>query len=420
MSNNCNFKNDIQVFISHIDSLSESLPLTNLVISASSYLTEADFNSFVKKRGNEINGEIHYEIPSSDLTKFNRLRKRKESTELASKIIQRSFITSLVSQYDAYVGRIIKNILFTVPEYLNISDKKISIGQLMKFGDIEDAKEYVIEKEVESVLRENHAQHFKYLESKLKIPYTKDLEILPQFIEITERRNLFVHADGKISSQYLNVCKKNNVQLPSEIKHGDELTVNEEYFQNAYKCIYELGVKLGIVTWRKVLPEEKVEADSFLNYISYELIHEEQYDLAIKFLEFGLKMPKISSEQIKLTYIINLAQAYKWLGENEKAKKILSQQDWSANSNIYKICVFIIKEEFSEAIELMAKVIDDIDKNSYHEWPIFKQLRKSKAFKVNYKEIYEEEFKEASDNDLLGSLNKLVSSASPNGKKKKE
>ncbi len=54
---------------------------------------------------------------------------------------------SLISQYDAFLGRLIRTLFLIKPESLSMSEKNISFAQLQTFESIEDAKEYILEKE---------------------------------------------------------------------------------------------------------------------------------------------------------------------------------------------------------------------------------------------------------------------------------
>jgi len=101
---------------------------------------------------------------------------------------------------------------------LSSSERSISYKDLTEIGSVEAAREQIIEKEVESVLRDSHSQQIDWLEKKLDIPLRKDLRIWPEFIELCERRNLLLHADGLVSSQYLAVCKRHDVDLKNIVR----------------------------------------------------------------------------------------------------------------------------------------------------------------------------------------------------------
>ncbi len=148
------------------------------------------------------------------------------------------------------------------PELLKSSDRELTFSQLSDFGSIEEAKEYLLEKEVETLLRRNHSEQFDWLENKFAIKLRVDLPIWPTFIEVTERRNLFVHSDGVVSRQYLKVCREHGVSLGAETKQGLRLDVPHPYFRLAYEALFEIGVKLGQVLWRKLKPTDAPDADA--------------------------------------------------------------------------------------------------------------------------------------------------------------
>jgi hypothetical protein len=269
----------------------------------------------------------------------------------------------------------------------------ITLADLNKFLSIDEAKEYLIEKEIENVLRNSHSEHFLWLEKKLNVSIKDHLNVWPRFIEITERRNLFVHCDGVISSQYLSVCSKNNYQFEEEYKIGDVLDVDSRYFKNAVNTIYEIGILLGQFIWRKLLPNEIEEADRSLNEVVFEFIVEENYQLAINLLNFALDNWNIQGEY-KYMFLINLAQSYKWSGQTDKCLELLDTITWAPLSNTFKIANYVLRDDFTEALRIMEKIskTNELPKIAYKEWPLFKEFVKQDDFKEKHYKIYGEVF----------------------------
>ena len=178
------------------------------------------FEKFIEDNVSEIEdeeGEKSISIKAEQFNIFKKLSKNSQISLLASKIIPISLFVSLVSQYDAFLSRLLK-ILFNIqPEYITKSDRQLTFAQLSEFRSLKSAREYIIEKEIECILRKNHSEHFDYLEKKLGITLRNNLPIWKTFIEITERRNLFVHCDGIVSNQYINICKEHDC-LNEDIK----------------------------------------------------------------------------------------------------------------------------------------------------------------------------------------------------------
>jgi len=265
----------------------------------------------------------------------------------------------------------------------------------MSFGSLDEALQHLVEKEIESIIRESHVDQLKWMENKFKLPLRKGLSAWPLFIEITERRNLFVHCDGVVSSQYLTTCRSHKIKLEKGIKLGEVLTVKEEYFESAVDCILEVGVKLGHVLWRKFSPNQLSDADKSLHQISYDLLVDEKYKLSKKLLQFATDtLKKHSSDSIRRMNLINLAIAHYYTGEKSMTSKILDTQDWSACEDKFKLAVAVLRNDYPTAEEYMKKIgkRGDVTREHYSSWPLFRTFRESKEFLRTYKKLFGEEF----------------------------
>jgi hypothetical protein len=393
---NYSFDNEISKYINQIESLDESFRLIVPLMDMLKRKAVTDFNEFLDKKGvkNQEDEDVTYDIPLEHSREHRKFKKRLENSKSSYIIIPRSYIVSLISLYDAYLGRLIKTMFLAVPEKLNSSQKQIEFGQLMSFSTLDEARDFIIEKEVETVLRTSHIEQFEWLEKQLGTTLRKGLDSWVNFVEVTERRNLFVHTDGIISSQYIKNCQKNQVKLGKNSKIGNELIVTPKYFRESYNCLFEIGVKLGQVMWRKLRPDEIYEADTNLHNICYNLLTEENYLLVINLLEFYLyTIPKHSSSEVKYRETLNLAQAYKWHGEEEKMQKLLVQHDWGVLANNFRFGYEVLVENYNEASSIMKRIDEnEISKSDYLTWPLFKEYRKSEIFKTTYKEKFNEDF----------------------------
>ncbi|OCK41825.1 hypothetical protein BA195_13620 [Tenacibaculum soleae] len=404
------FDNNLSDFLNHIESLNETLPLTIALLNIKDKSREEELKKFLAEKDvtkekakiedttdvENIEEEEYVTLKNfQDAIVFEELQKNIKISNLAFKVIPESLFVSLISQYDAFLGKLIKIIFELYPEKLNSSEKNLTFSLLNSFENIEKAKEYIIEKEVESILRESHCYHFEWLEKKLNLPLRKKLPIWPTFMEITERRNLFVHTHGVVTSQYLAVCKKHNVNLAKKIKVGSQLSVSPKYFEESFQCLYEITVKLTQVIWRKLISNDLEDADASLNDICLDLIQREEYKLADILLEFATEiLPNHFNEMTENIFIINKALSKYLAGKKEEAKKILSKTDWSAKSNNFKLAVAVLEDDYEDIYPLMEIVgnSNEIPRHAFQTWPLFKFLRKKKEFKDKYKEIYDEDF----------------------------
>ncbi|SFP86113.1 hypothetical protein [Hymenobacter arizonensis] len=392
------FDNVNKEFIKQIDGLRDTFPVVMLFVTASNANASKALLDFVNSNGIEEkneNNEEYYIFSSEDSHKYSILKRNSENASVASTIIPSSLLVSLVSQFDSFIGKLIKEIFQVKPEILSSSEKSLTFARLLELKSIEEARESLIEKEVETILRDSHTEHFIWLESKLGIPMRKDLPIWQDFIELTERRNLFVHSDGIVSNQYLSVCRQNNVKLKKPLKPGDKLVVNSEYFESAYKCLYELSVKLTQVVWRKILPTDLEKADNSLNEICYDLLQQKHFNISDVLLDFATTtLKKHYNEESKNTLFVNKALSYK-LGGNQKAcNELVSSKDWSACSDKFKIAKEALLGNHENVAQIMKKLGSegDIDKASYKMWPLFNDFRETDLFLETYKELFNEDY----------------------------
>jgi hypothetical protein len=394
------FGGEIDQFIKHIESQADIVPLVMGLLAVKLVQESKHVDKYIKD--NDITEEEDSDIskrkliiPADKFKGFEELNEKVSTTNVAFNLLPINFVVSFVSQYDAYLGSLIKTMFVSKPEFLNSSEKNILFSELIKFQSIEEAREFIVEKEVESVLRESHLKQFKWLENKLGITLRKDLPSFCEFIEITERRNLFVHCNGIVSRQYLEVCKENDVKNIDKIKLGQKLNAKPAYFNKCYFILFEIGIKLGHVIWRKLHPEEIEDADAHLNNVCFQLLVKGHNKLALNLLTFGTDtLKKHHDQEMVCILTVNKALAHYLSDKKDECKKVLAKHDWSATNDKFKLAISVLNENYKESIELMKSIGTSnkhINQDAYRDWPLFKNFRKTDEFKTAYKEIFHED-----------------------------
>lgn len=196
-----NLHKNLETFLRHIDAIRDTLPMTMLLIQPYHKKANDDFLTFLKDNVKEIeddNGKKRLLVKADESRRFETLERNASTSSLARKIIPESLFVSLISQYDAFLTRLLRAIYMLQPEVLNGSERNLTFSQLVEMDTIANAREYIIEKEIDTVLRKSHSEQFDYLEKLLGLKLREKLPIWKTFIEITERRNLLVHCDGEV------------------------------------------------------------------------------------------------------------------------------------------------------------------------------------------------------------------------------
>ena len=387
---------NLKRYIKHIDAIRDTLPMTILLLDPYHKKANDDFLKFLKTNVKEIendNGEKKLLVKAEDSRILDTLENNASISSLAFKIIPESLFVSLISQYDAYLNQLLRLLFEIQPELLNNSERNLTFSQLVDFKTLDDARDYIIEKEIDTVMRKSHSDQFDYLEGKLNMKLRVNLPIFKNFIEITERRNLLVHCDGIVSNQYLKICNDHKCKI-DKIKVGDKLRISPDYFTQSYKALYEIAVKLTHTVWRKLLLTDLKEADRKLNDICFDLLCNKSFELADILLTFGYDQKNHFNESLKNVIIINGALSKYLQDKKEDCKKILEKKDWSASSDDFKMAYEVLNENYDSVYSIMKKVGEkgDIDKTDYREWPIFIKIREEKEFQDTYKEIFKEDY----------------------------
>lgn len=381
---------NLDKFITHLDSINDTFPMAMLLVLPHSKKAIKKFTTFLKE--NTKQGEDGLLVKADESRMFENLENSASISLLALKIIPQSLFVSLISQYDAFLNRLLRIIFEINPGILNSSEKNINFSQLVEYKNINEARNFVIEKEIDCVLRGSHTEQFEYLEKILNIPLRKNLPIWDNFVEITERRNLFVHCDGIVSNQYITNCK--NLSTKNNLRVGKRLDVSLEYFAKTYKCLYEIGVKLTHTIWRKFLISDLEFADDELNQVCYNLLDNKSYKLADILLNFACEQKKKFNDVSENLFIINSALSKHLDNKQKEAEEILSRKDWSASGDEFKLAKEVIKKNYETAYCLMKKIGKNgsVNIRAYKEWVLFKKIREKSKFKKIYKEIFGEDF----------------------------
>lgn len=392
---NLSIQKEIRHFKENIDSLSTSFPIILNSINYELNKNQKDFQNFTKHYTTPKNedGKAVFVINAGSEKLFLSLLKINQNNNNALENVPKSYTMALVSHFDAFVRTIIKWVLIKQPGILNSCNTTFTLSQLVEIGSISDAIDLIIEKEIDEVGRKSHIEMFKWMESKFSIELRKDLPIWPQFIEVTERRNLFVHTDSLITDQYLKVCKENEIDI-SQIKRGEKLPCSKEYFEKASNIIFEVGFKLAQVLWRKFSPDELEYADLSVNNTGFDFLCDEKFDQTKMILDFALHtLKRFSCDEQKFTMIVNQAQAYKWSGDEVTAKAIIAKEDWTTKTDKFLLAKEVLLDNYSEAYKIMIAIGNNetvMAKSFYREWPLFRKIREEEDFKKIFESIFHE------------------------------
>ena len=359
---------------------------------------EKQYNDLIKFFPVNEDGEM--DIPVKYYREYQKKARHMKRTERASVLVPQSYLVSLISLYDQFFSGLVRLVYRIDPDKLKESNKTFTYRDLCEYQEVKEVRFEIIEDVVEKLGRDSHVKQFEWLAVAMGVGTLKGFKEWADFVELTERRNLFVHSDGVVSQQYINVCNSEKANINGVTK-GSRLGVDKEYFVKAFKTLYVVGVKLtqmlAHTVYDKQYPNEYADMDKILIRNVYELIAEELYDVAISVSEFAHDdryMANKHNANDKCYILLNYAQAYKWNGEPEKCQALLNKAD----STIWKDELLIPKYALEENYDLVYEKMRAVGKGNrvltlenYRQWPIFKEVRKKEEFAKVFKEIFDEE-----------------------------
>lgn len=360
-------------------------------------VAERTIGEFAKSKGSkreDLSDDTRtvFELGINTFREFNVHQDEILAALRGASLLPEVMLIGLVSAYDSFLTKLLRVIFLSHEQIILTSEKTLKFSELSEFKSIEEARNVLIDREIESVLRDSHQDHFKWMENKFSMKLKSDLSVFPKFIELCERRNLMTHTGGFVSAKYLDNCRNHNALLP-DIELGTKLTVDNEYYSIAVNVVCEIGIKLCYVLWRKFAKDERGKADSRLNEFCYDLIVRRNYNVAEAILRFGSQvLEKGGSDSCRRMMIINLANALRLQERKVEANKLLDSEDWSAVSDEFAISVAAVRSDFDKLIFLMEKIGPRGKPNAedYRTWPVFRGLRSNERFKKAFHDVFGE------------------------------
>jgi hypothetical protein len=345
--------------------------------------------------------EVRLEIRSArEFAEFTTALKEHADIESnnAPGVLARALFMQMFSEFDAFTGRLLKAIYLRNEALLKGISREISLCDLLGFADIGAAKRSLLEKEIDSFRRDSYVEQFASLEKKFGVALRKFPE-WGNFVELSQRRNIFTHNGGVVSDQYIVVCEREGFRFAERPAVGDRLSVSIQYFGSALRLLSKVALMLGYTLWAKVFPAELQELHESLHETMYTCLEQKRWKFVSSLSDFVLTEPmkKGLSEMDLRIRIVNIAIGLKFSGRGDDAIKLLNSVDWSASYRDFKLAIAVLSERYDEAASLMlsiGKSGEIISQEDYHTWPLFTRFREQPIFFTTYEAVYGESFME--------------------------
>lgn len=322
----------------------------------------------------------------------NNLKKYQPSD--SPRVITKSLFLNIFSEFDAYLNNLLRYIYKHSPQFINNSEKEFTVNDIFKFNTLDDFKTEIVNSEIDSLLRKSYIEQFACYEKKFSISTLKKFDNWKYFVEISQRRNILMHCDGRVTTQYYEHCKNNNC-LDNNIQINEKVNITYDYLIESINIILEVGIKLIHVLWRKLFPKEIEMADKELNRCIYGMLKNQENKLASILGQFSCSLPRVHEKINLYLFIINYAIALKNLKKEKELKALLNDHDWSSVRIEFKLAHDILLDEYEDIPKLMNVIGTNSDlfpKESYLVFPIFDFVKDKEFFKNSFNDIFSDDF----------------------------
>jgi len=142
-----------------------------------------------------------FEILPRHFQRFRRLTRDIAEISTAQKLLPGALLVSLMSRYDAFIGGMVRAAMLEKPGIIDKSEKPITFSELVSCDSVASAREMMVAREIDSVLRDDAFEQLKWFDKKINTSLYEHFSSKEEFVELKERRNAIVHSDGVVTSQ---------------------------------------------------------------------------------------------------------------------------------------------------------------------------------------------------------------------------
>lgn len=168
-------------------------------------------------------------------------------------LMSRSMLVILVSGFETLMTDLATKILQIRPGISKVEESSITLSELRNLDSVDDARDHLIANTVEDLARGSIEDWIKWF-ARFDVDLKKVTGDWTRFREIFARRNLVVHTNGKVSSQYLSVLKDTNAEVETLPIKGTVLEPTVEYLESSCQLMLAAGALLVTSVSMKLFP----------------------------------------------------------------------------------------------------------------------------------------------------------------------
>lgn len=257
----------------------------------------------------------------------------------------------------------------------------------MASGSLKSLEDSLVTQEIENLLRCGQKERLKWIQGKTNAQIIEKLPSFSVFMEATQRRNLFVHTDGKIARQYLEVCEREGYISERSWKIGEKLEINQAYFFCASASVLEVGIMSAFYAIDNLNVIETNSLFATMRGVAWKLNQIHHSALAATLLEALVASKNMNTVQPKLSekIKIDLAVAFSMRGNDQKMIEILSTKNETRRSKIIEFYAAVLSKDYNCASKILPALClsKKINLSVIEREPVFAGFCESEEYKTS-------------------------------------
>ena len=288
------------------------------------------------------------------------------------KKIMDNCLVSLISLSEDYLKALFTCLFRQFPKEINAEAKQFSLNDFSRFGSLQEAKEWLIGKKVDELMRGSFEDWIKTLKS-FNIQNDFFMASREKIEEVFQRRNVIVHHQGKVSEAY---NKRVGKSFRKEI--GTDLVVDSEYMEAAGCLLVSFFIQVGLGVWSRCEKESAERFETIVKIIE-SLSVAKRWNMVQNISLYAMR--KFPDEQ-QLMLQMHYWNSLKFQGKTEW-REMMSNNDYESKGPVYCLMGAAIQNDSRTFYELLPRLLDEelISMRQLVIQPMYETMREETPFR---------------------------------------
>lgn len=299
--------------------------------------------------------------------RFNRLILRPRRSD----VLRDAMIVSAMSAFEQLIASTLTALYERYPGSISKTEASFTLAEIQQAASIDEVVQMTIRRKVDSDMRGSLGDWYKAIRSRTGLDLAADLNDWDGLREVNMRRNLIVHAGGRVSREYRDLPG-----VAEEVRTGHHLQADLAYVQSALDTVLVAGVLTAALVSQKICEsDEHGPFDDQLRAITFDLMADDRwrpvYAMASHLRESA------ATESDRLVFQVNAWQAQGRIEGWESIADEVSAWDTSALTPIFAVARLALLQEHEAALASLKMLIDEgqLPLRDVETWPLFEGVR---------------------------------------------